>query len=247
MTSGSKETGLLERAAELKAAGAEPMIFPADCEYLAWSEADIKSFAAYGRKLGVSIPAVAMGVFTADDALINPSEKDKAVDLITRSLKFAQSIEASVLMLCNFFAAHPDTPEKIAQTVTVLREAAVSAGELGVKIALESPLSASELLAMLEAVDSDNVGVYYDVGNAVALGFDPVKEIKQLHGHILGMHIKDTRLKLGDSHLGQGRVDLAGCREAMREIGYNEWLILETLPNDENAVKQDIEMLKEML
>lgn len=246
-TSNCQAAGLFERAIELGVSGVEPMIVSAECDYLAWSEADIKSFLTRKRKLNISVPSVAMSLFTDNDALINPDKKDEAIELIAKSLAFTKGIEAPLMMLCNFFLSCPDTPEKLAQTVTILREAATMARELNIKLGLESPLPADELLAMIDAVNADNVGVYYDVGNSVGLGFDPETEIKQLGRNIVGMHIKDTEVVLGDSHLGCGRVDLGACLDAMRASGYDGWLMLETRPDDGNAVKRDIAMLKKMI
>ncbi len=246
-TSKCQSTGLFERAAELGVTGAEPMISSVDSDYLKWSRADVKSFLANGRKLNQSVPSVAMSVFTDNDALINPDKQEEAIELITKALEFTKNVEAPLMMLCNFFASNPDTPEKLAQTVILLRETAAMAQELDIKLALESPLPDDELIELIDAAGSDNVGVYYDVGNSVGLGFDPVKEIRQLGKRIVGIHVKDTRTVLGDSHLGCGRVNLDSCLDAMREIDYDGWLMLETRPDDENAVKNDIALLKTMI
>ena len=247
LTSGTSGVDLIDRAAALGVEGVEPMIYPAECEYLAWDRDQGQRFARGGKEKGVLVPAAAMGVFTGEDALVSESGKDRAVDLIYRSLVFTAAVEAEVMMLCNFFASQPDTEEKKRRTIEVLRAAAPEAGRRRVTIGLESPLPAGELLEMVDAVGSEWVGIYYDVGNAVALGFDPAAEIGQLRGRIVGMHIKDTEQTLGDSHLGRGRVDLDGCLKAMREADYAGWLVLETLPDDEEAVRGDIEVLRSKL
>ena len=247
-TSASSGTGLLDRVAELGRHGAEPMVFPADCEYLNWTPAENREFLDKGRAVGVSVPTVGMAVFTADDALIDPAGHGRAVDVISRSLCFSAAVGADVMMLCNFFASNPDTAEKRARTLDVLHRVAPTARDLGVTVGLESPLPAHELARMVDAVGSGHVGVYYDVGNSVYLGYDPAAEIDLLAGRIVGMHMKDTDKTLGDSHLGKGRVDLAAAVAAMRRVGYDGWLMLETNPGDgDAAVRDDIRVLRSLL
>ena len=247
-TSGSSGTGLLERVAELGLHGAEPMVSPADCEYLRWSADQVREFVARGEALGVSVPTVGMAVFTGDDALIRPEEHDRAVDVIVRSLRFAAAVGADAMMLCNFCASSPDTPAKREHTLDVLRRVEPTARKLELTIALESPLPAEELAGMVDAVGSEHMGVYYDVGNALYLGYDPAAEIDLLGSRIVGMHVKDTDTDLGDSHLGEGRVDLGAAVAAMRRVGYDGWLMLETSHQDgDAAVREDIRTLRELL
>lgn len=56
--------------------------------------------------------------------------------------------------------------------------------------------------------------------------------------------MKDTCKSLGDSHLKQGRLDLDAVIQTMREINYNGWLTLETPPDEENALLEDIKILR---
>ena len=101
---------------------------------------------------------------------------------------------------------------------------------------------------MADVAGPDVVGVYYDVGNAVYLGFDPAEEIETLGKRIVGMHIKDTAKELGDSRLGRGRVDLPAALAAMRRVGYDGWLMLETSPRDgDAAVREDIRTLRTLI
>ncbi len=115
---------------------------------------------------------------------------------------------------------------------------------MGVAIALESPLPAGELTRVVQSARSEAVGVYYDVGNSVYLGFDVLAEIRALGPQIRAMHVKDTAAMLGDSHLSKGRLDLPGTMQALKEIHYNGWLMLETPSGNEVALREDIQILK---
>jgi hexulose-6-phosphate isomerase len=238
---------LLDYAAKLGLAGVEPMIGTNDAEYLHWNDARAAQFLAHGRQASVAVPSVALGAFNEDGSLVDPAGAAKAQDLILRSLKFTHSVGAAVMLLCTYFRSHPDTPQKKAALVAVLKAVAPAAKEMGVTIALESPLPADELARVVRSAGTESVGVYYDVGNSIYLGFDVPAEIRALGPLIRAIHIKDTATMLGDSHLGKGRLDLPGTVQALKEIGYNGWLMLETPSGDESALRGDIQALKGLL
>jgi L-ribulose-5-phosphate 3-epimerase len=78
------------------------------------------------------------------------------------------------------------------------------------------------------------VQVYYDVGNSTSYGYDVPGEIRRLgRDRICEIHIKET---LGFQHpeggllgaLPENPVDWAGVGQAIRDIRYDGWYILET-------------------
>src|SRR5205823_3039690 len=108
-----------------------------------------------------------------------------------------------------------------------LRACAPVAEETGVAIALETSFSARLLDRIVRAVGSPKVGVYQDLANALVYKQDPVEMLRALGPAIVMVHVKDT--KGGEpAMLGEGEVRWASCREAIREIGYNGWCVLET-------------------
>lgn len=95
----------------------------------------------------------------------------------------------------------------------------------------------------LERIDSPAVGTYYDVGNAIAYGLDPIDDVRTLGEHVARVHVKDWDAGGGDDEdgvgscpIGEGRVDFEGCLDALAEIGYDDWIVLETAsPNEPMA------------
>ncbi|MFO8082361.1 MAG: sugar phosphate isomerase/epimerase family protein [Armatimonadota bacterium] len=105
--------------------------------------------------------------------------------------------------------------------------------------------SAGDLLALVEGISSPVVRTYYDVGNACAFGHDAVEEIRALAEVIGVVHIKDREADL----LGEGIVDIPGCVETLRDVGYDGWLILETPPTDDplEAGNYNLEYLRDVV
>ena len=83
-------------------------------------------------------------------------------------------------------------------------------------------------------------GCYFDLANVVWRGMDTATEIAGLGGLIRQVHIKDTLVGSGDCQPGLGRVDFASSAAALRAIGYDSWLVLETPVAPPEVVARDI-------
>lgn len=109
--------------------------------------------------------------------------------------------------------------EHIAECVRTLKAVAPLARELGVKVAVENhggvDLLARELKALIEATESDHVGVCLDTGNPAYAAEDPVLTAEVLAPYVLTSHVRDTRVWACEggamaqwAPLGEGDVDL---------------------------------------
>ena len=88
----------------------------------------------------------------------------------------------------------------------------------------------------------------YDVANVASRRQDPATELRDLGaGRLCGMHFKDVRLhgtqpaewNIG---LGQGQVDFVGVAQALKAIGYDGWITLETPPLEDPLGNAKINM-----
>ena len=237
----------VRNASVLGLQGVEPYFNAADDRLLQWSRDERRWFREEADRLHVAVPSTALGAFNGDSALIEARGREQAVGLIEHTLAFTRDVGAEVMLLCTYIQSHPDTEEKTARLLEVVRAVEPAARARGIRIALESPLPAAELKALAEAADSDHVGIYYDTGNAVALGFDPAEEIRVLGDLILSIHIKDSGDELGARRLGEGKVDLSAALGAIREVGYHGWLILETPGGDLDGLRKDAAMVRGIL
>ena len=79
---------------------------------------------------------------------------------------------------------------------------------------------------------------YFDVANAVWLGYDPVVELETLHaaGALQPhpqLHVKDVAERPGDRPPGEGRVPYPALAAALRRLDYDGYLVFETRPTDD--------------
>jgi sugar phosphate isomerase/epimerase len=86
---------------------------------------------------------------------------------------------------------------------------------------------------------------YYDPGNSIWKEIDPVGEILHLKHRISQVHIKEVHGKL----LGEGKVPLKEVMGALKQIGYDGWLIFETDATDDppKAQAANLDYLKKLL
>lgn len=234
-------------ASDLGVNGIEPYFGTIHDTMLNWSESQIKEFVTMAEHKNVQLPSVAVGIFNNDPALIESDKQDHALEILQRCIHFTEALHAKTMLLCTYLASEPNTPAKKGNLLKIIKAVEPFAKQQNVAIALESPLSAGELIALTDAADSKSVGVYYDVGNAVALGFDPAVEIQTLGNRILSVHIKDSVNKLGALHLGKGHVNLFQSMQTLKEIHYDGWLILETPGDNMEALRKEIDALRKYL
>jgi sugar phosphate isomerase/epimerase len=171
---------------------------------------------------------------------LSPASCDEAVraeihQLLTDLCFYAESLGAGAILV-------PVTPggegllykDEQGRWIEEMRKLASVAEATGVTLALENVgrgcgKSAEDLIRLADGVGSPGVQVYYDIGNATAFGNDPVEEIRSLGLRVAVVHIKDRD---GDL-LGDGIVKIPECIEALRGIGYEGDLVLETPPTDD--------------
>lgn len=116
----------------------------------------------------------------------------------------------------------------IDRLIAVMKQIAPRAEDLGIALGIENSLSADQNLKIIDEIGSPMVQIYYDIGNSWHFGYDVPQEIRKIGNHrMCEIHIKNVGSKLiyGD----EGEVDMEACAEALGDIGYDKWLVLETI------------------
>ncbi|HZW32523.1 MAG TPA: sugar phosphate isomerase/epimerase family protein [Isosphaeraceae bacterium] len=200
-----------------------------------WSPDGARAVRARARALGLEIPSLALlmlndGGFTGDEAT-----RARARAIVRRGIDLARELGAGIILL-PFFGAGAITDERgIAQVIEELRALAPTAEESGVRLGIETTLPAPTVVGILAAVSSPAVTAYFDVANAVWLGYDPVDELETLQaaGALPQIHIKDIQERPGDRGPGEGRVPYPQVARALRRLGYDGYLVFETPATDD--------------
>jgi len=176
------------------------------------------------KETGLVISSFMMGLLNTCPFVTDP----RAPAWLEQSIDAAKDLGARVILVAFFgkgdlTADGNPKPADIDVAVKRLKVAAPLAKAAGVTLAIEDRLSAQKNAEILERIDNDAVRVYYDVGNTTNLGFDPAAEIRFLKGRIACIHFKD-----GQNYLGEGKVQYGPIAAAIKEIGYQGWIVMET-------------------
>lgn len=179
---------------------------------------------------GVEIGGLAIGELNNIPYKSDPRTEEWVSD----SIEVAQQLGCKVILLAFFGKGdlkNDDAGQK--EVIRRLRKVAAKAEKADVILGIESWLSAREHMALLDAVGSSHVKVYYDVANATQMGYDIYEEIPFLHDRIAEIHMKEN-----GALLGKGVVDFERVRRVVQEIGYQGWLPIE------GAVPKGADMLE---
>jgi len=169
------------------------------------------------EKTGVAVASMCLGLLNGNPLISDP----RAPGWVSDTIDAAANLKAKVILVAFFGRGTLRTQEEKDKAADILKPLAPKAEKAGVILGVENTLSAEDNIRIVERVKSPAVRVYYDVANSTFGGYDVPKEIRLLGDRICEFHFKDSTL------LGQGKVNYSGIRDAVREVGYEGWIILE--------------------
>ena len=212
------------------------------------TEKELLAIRGMAEDLGLALYSLSSGLcwdyrLSDDDAAM----RQKAKDMIKKQLETAKILGAdTVLVIPGVVNVEFSSPEKKVAYDVVYERALEGLGELKsyaealeVNIGLENVwnkflLSPMEMRSFIDTVGSDYVGSYLDIGNTLYCGY-PEDWVRILGKRIKKVHFKDYRLQAGGLHgfvdLLAGDVDYPEVVKALGEIGYEDWVSAEMIPN----------------
>jgi L-ribulose-5-phosphate 3-epimerase len=176
------------------------------------------------KETGLVISSLMMGLLNSDPLASDP----RGPAWLEQSIDGAKDLGAKVILVA-FFGKGSLLDGETLKTADVdvvvqrLKAAAPRAKDAGVILAIENMLTAKQNVEILDRIGSDAVGIYYDVGNLTGRGYDVPAEIRVLKKRIAMFHFKD-----GPNYLGEGKVQYKPIAAAIRDIGYQGWIVMET-------------------
>jgi L-ribulose-5-phosphate 3-epimerase len=176
----------------------------------------------------------------------NPQLQQKALDLAKRHLATAAQLGVKAVLMLTGPVGPSVGPDKEEIRYDQAYERAVIgfgkvgevAAQYGVMVGIEnvwnnfltSPL---DIMHLIDEVNNPYVGSYFDVGNVLIYGF-PEQWIRILGKRITRIHVKDFKRAIGTINgfvdLLEGDVDWPAVINALREIGYDDYLTAEMTP-----------------
>ncbi len=224
------QLGALELAKQIGLDGVQVSFGQPGGEFDLRNEAVRRQYEQAAAEHGVEIASLAMGVL---NSVPYASDKD-AERWVEECVEVMPKLRQKIVLLAFFGDGDiKDKPELQEEVIRRLKRVAPQAEKAGVVLGLETWLSADEHLRILDAVGSPAVQVYYDTANMEKQGYDIYREIRQLgRERICEFHCKENGFLLGE-----GRVDFRRVKDAMDDIGYSGWLVIESAVGDGRSVQ----------
>ncbi|MCD6359737.1 MAG: sugar phosphate isomerase/epimerase, partial [Armatimonadetes bacterium] len=149
---------------------------------------------------------------------------------LIEAMACANALSADGILLPHFKEMEPrlDDP-RLEWDCRGLRECAEVSENPDLLLCVECTVDAETMKGVCEMAAHPQVGIYYDLGNLKSVGLDPAEQMRAVGDGVKMIHIKEA----GADLLGEGEVDMTACVQAMRDIGYDGWLVFETAPTDD--------------
>ena len=182
---------------------------------------------------GLPVCSIMMGLLNDYPLATDP----RAPAWLNQCIDAAQDLGAKTILVAFFSAGDLQSDKKIKEpefkvAVERLKAAAPRARDAGVTLAVENMLSAEQNLRMLDEINHEAMSVYYDVYNlGKSMGYDAAAEIRALKGRIAQIHFKN-----GPDYLDADKPFFERAADAIKEIGYSGWIVLETSSPSKDGV-----------
>lgn len=159
------------------------------CDYLPllnYSVAELRDLRTLADELGLTLELGTRGV---------------GVDHLATFLKLADELDVSFVRSMVNTAEHRPTMD---EAQALLRASTPSYEAAGVTLALETyeQVSSTDLVALVEAVDSDALGICLDPANSVAALELPRDVVERTAPYVRGIHVKDFAFTRRDGWVG---------------------------------------------
>ncbi len=148
----------------------------------------------------------------------DPETRAKGMDIFEKAVRFADALGIRIIQLAGYDVYYEtggeDTRALFLENLQKGMRYAARYGVLTGFETMETPFmdTVEKAMAYVKAVGSPYLGVYPDLGNltnaAVLYGHDLYRDIETARGHMVAMHLKDTRPGVyRDLDFGEGHVD----------------------------------------
>ena len=208
------------------------------------TEARLASIKAARDATGLEIPALCIGAHNGEGFIFATWRGDEPMMEIRKAVRWCHELGAEALLVPFFAFNEPRNAPQRARVAEVLGPICREAEALNVAICFEGLLPATQLWQIATQIDSPAFGTYYDMGNSVFVEHDPAAEARALGRLVRRVHIKDTLVNAGDAPLGQGSVDFPAVAAALRDINYDQWIVIEAFGMADDDLTQAIAVVR---
>jgi L-ribulose-5-phosphate 3-epimerase len=182
----------------------------------------------------------------------------QSIELTKKTLDFADNTGLKVLQIAGYDVFYEESSEETyARFRRGLRTIASLAEEHDVMLGLENvdtemSKSIERCMDIINDIDSPSLELYPDFGNLSAMGVDYVADLPRADGHIIGLHIKDTRPGTFRKVMpGEGTVDFDKALAVLRQMNCTVPCVIEMWneesPDSTDIIRSALQFVKERI
>ncbi|WP_239490209.1 sugar phosphate isomerase/epimerase [Luteitalea sp. TBR-22] len=180
----------------------------------------VKQYLAQSKEHGLPITSTCLNILHTNYLKSDPLGPKR----VAEGIALTKAIGVEVMLLPFFGDGAMKTEAEMDRVGDILRELGPEARKAGVILGLEDTISARDNVRIMERAKSPAVLTYYDVGNSTGNGFKVIDELRWLgRDRICEVHLKDN-----PHFMGEGTIDFPGIIDALADIGFARWAVLET-------------------
>jgi L-ribulose-5-phosphate 3-epimerase len=164
----------------------------------------------------------------------SPELRKKGLDILYRSIELASDLGVKVIQIMGYDAFYePSNESTQACYLEGLRAGVYWASTAGIMLGLENGDhelvdSVEKTMRFVNILNSPWFQAYPDIGNMTAAGHSPLEQLPLAAGHILGVHVKDTRPgELRGVPLEHGIVPFPETFRLLARMGFAGPLVIE--------------------
>ncbi len=165
----------------------------------------------------------------------DPRIRQAGIDLLQKAIAFSFVLGIRIIQIAGYYDYYGNF-DVGAETryLQALAEGAGWAGEAGVMLGIETMEGENAVDSInrakqhVDALNSPWLKIYPDIGNLAAHGYDLRAELQTGHGHMVGIHVKDSRP--GEPRrvpFGEGVVPFVAAFQTLAELKYRGPMLIE--------------------
>ena len=171
----------------------------------------------------------------------------KGLDLLQKAIDFSLDLGVRIIQIAGYYDYYGTIDDGTEERyLDALAEGIVWASEAGLMLGVETMEGSNVVdsirraMRHVEALNSPWFQIYPDIGNLAAHGFDVGEELEIGHGHIVGIHVKDSRP--GEPRrvpFGEGVVPFVAAFHKLADLGFRGPVLIE-MWNDNRPDSMDL-------
>ena len=201
-----------------------------------WTKAERRRLRDAVEKSGVPLLTMCLSAHRALALGSSQAQtRNKGLDLLQKAIDFSLDLGVRIVQIAGYYDYYGTIDDGTeGRYLAALAEGIVWASEAGVMLGVETMEGSNVVdsirraMCHVQALNSPWFQIYPDIGNLAAHGFDVGEELEIGHGHIVGIHVKDSRP--GEPRrvpYGEGVVPFADAFRKLADLGFRGPVLIE--------------------